>query len=445
MKLVIKYLNNLLQNNDTIVVAISGGPDSMALLNLLCGIKSEKNLNIIVAHVNHNVRIESKDEEILVKDYCYKNNIIFESMIIKETIEKNFEMEARKLRYEFFNKLIKKYNAKYLFTAHHGDDLVETILMRLTRGSILKGYKGIETEVKKKEYTIVRPLLWVTKKDILEYVDSNKILYALDYTNEQDEHTRNRYRHHILPFLKEENKDVHLKYKEFSEELNMYDNFIENYIQNKCNDIYKNNTINIELFNKEDKLIKIKLIEKMLNDIFDGYLEIINKKHVNSILELINNNKSNTKINLPDGYIGLVVYNQFKIIKDNKVKDVDLILDKDLEIDNHKFVFDVKENSKSNYLIRLDSNEIKLPLHIRRRKEGDKIEIKNFGNSKKISDILTDEKIDYVKRKEIFIVTDSENNILWVPGIKKSKFDKDFNEKYDIIVKYISNKEENYE
>ena len=127
------------------------------------------------------------------------------------------------------------------------------------------------------------------------------------------------------------------------------------------------------------------------------------------------------------------------------MKDVDLILDKDLEIDNHKFVFDVKENSKSNYLIRLDSNEIKLPLHIRRRKEGDKIEIKNFGNSKKISDILTDEKIDYVKRKEIFIVTDSENNILWVPGIKKSKFDKDFNEKYDIIVKYISNKEENYE
>ena len=273
----------------------------------------------------------------------------------------------------------------------------------------------------------------------------NKILNAIDYTNEQDEHTRNRYRHHILPFLKEENKDVHLKYKEFSEELNMYDNFIENYIQNKCNDIYKNNTINIELFNKEDKLIKTKLIEKMLNDIFDGYLEIINKKHVNSILELINNNKSNTKINLPDGYIGLVVYNQFKIIKDNKVKDIDLILDKDLEIDNHKFVFDVKENSKSNYLIRLDSNEIKLPLHIRRRKEGDKIEIKNFGNSKKISDILTDEKIDYVKRKEIFIVTDSENNILWVPGIKKSKFDKDFNEKYDIIVKYISNKEENYE
>ena len=76
MKLVIKYLNNLLQNNDTIVVATSGGPDSMALLNLLCEIKSEKKLNLIVAHVNHNVRVESKDEEILVKDYCNKNNIL---------------------------------------------------------------------------------------------------------------------------------------------------------------------------------------------------------------------------------------------------------------------------------------------------------------------------------------------------------------------------------
>jgi len=445
MKLVIKYLNNLLQNNDTIVVATSGGPDSMALLNLLCEIKLEKKINIIVAHVNHNVRTESVDEEILVKKYCENKNIIFESMIIEETIEKNFEMEARKIRYEFFNKLIEKYNAKYLFTAHHGDDLVETILMRLNRGSILKGYKGIETEVKKKDYVLVRPLLSVTKKDILEYVDDNKIPYALDYTNEEDEHTRNRYRHHVLPFLKEENKDIHLKYKEFSEELKMYDDFVEKYINDNCKHIYKNNEIDIIEFNKEDNLIKTKLIEKMLNNVFDGYLEIINKKHVNSILELITNNKSNTKINLPDGYIGLVQYNKFKIIKDSELKDIDMVLDSNLEIDNHKFIFDIKDDKKSNYIIRLDSNEIKLPLRIRRRKDGDRIQIKNFGNSKKISDILTDEKIDYVKRKEIFIVTDSENNILWVPGIKKSKFDKDFNEKYDIIVKYILNKEENYE
>jgi len=445
MKLVIKYLNNLLQNNDTIVVATSGGPDSMALLNLLCEIKLEKKINIIVAHVNHNVRTESVDEEILVKKYCENKNIIFESMIIEETIEKNFEMEARKIRYEFFNKLIEKYNAKYLFTAHHGDDLVETILMRLNRGSILKGYKGIETEVKKKDYVLVRPLLSVTKKDILEYVDDNKIPYALDYTNEEDEHTRNRYRHHVLPFLKEENKDIHLKYKEFSEELKMYDDFVEKYINDNCKHIYKNNEIDIIEFNKEDNLIKTKLIEKMLNNVFDGYLEIINKKHVNSILELITNNKSNTKINLPDGYIGLVQYNKFKIIKDSELKDIDMVLDSNLEIDNHKFIFDIKDDKKSNYIIRLDSNEIKLPLRIRRRKDGDRIQIKNFGNSKKISDILNNEKIDYVKRKEIFIVTDSENNILWVPGIKKSKFDKDFNEKYDIIVKYILNKEENYE
>ncbi|MBO5096657.1 MAG: tRNA lysidine(34) synthetase TilS [Bacilli bacterium] len=445
MELVIKYLRNLLQINDTIVVATSGGPDSMALLNLLCEIKSEKKLNIIVAHVNHNVRTESKEEEILVKDYCYKKNIVFESMIIKETIEKNFEMEARKIRYEFFNILIEKYNAKYLFTAHHGDDLVETILMRLNRGSILKGYKGIATEVKKKNYTIVRPLLWVTKKDILEYVDDNKIPYALDYTNEEDEHTRNRFRHHIIPFLKDENKDVHLKYKEFSEELKMYDDFVENYINDNCKHIYNQDEINIIEFNKEDKLIRTKLIEKMLNNIFDGYLEIINKKHVNSILELIANNKSNTKINLPDGYIALIQYGKFKIIKDDEVRDIDKVLDSNLEFDNHKFIFDIKDDKKSNYIIRLDSNEIKLPLHIRRRKDGDRIQIKNFGNSKKISDILTDEKINYVKRKEIFIVTDNENNILWIPGIKKSKFDKDFNEKYDIIIKYISNKEENYE
>lgn len=445
METVIKYLEDLLQSKDVVIAAISGGPDSMALLNLLCEMKEKKNIEIIVVHVNHNVRKESEDEENLVKTFCNNKKIIFESMKINKKIEKNFEMEARKIRYNFFEENIKKYHAKYLITAHHGDDLIETILMRLTRGSVLKGYKGIDTEVKKDNYCILRPLLSVTKKDILDYVQSNNIPYAIDYTNDKDDHTRNRYRHYILPFLKEENKNVHLKYKEFSEELKKYDEFIDSYIAMNCSNIYVNDFINIELFNKEQNLIKYKIIEKMLNNVFDGKLEIINKRHVNLILELIRNNKNNSKISLPDNYIGIIQYNKFKIIKDEIVNDIDFILDKDLEYEKHKFIFDSSDKNISNYIIRLNSNEIKLPLRVRRRRAGDKIYIKNLGNFKKVSDILTDEKIEYIKRKEIFIVTDSENNILWIPGIKKSKFDKDFSQKYDIIIKYISNKEEIYE
>ena len=438
-----KYLDTLLKNNDVIVVGVSGGPDSMVLLDILNKYKNKLDLKIIVAHINHNVRQCSYIDENIVKDYAKESNIIFESMKIEEKIQKNFEMEARKIRYDFFKALIEKYDAKYLFTAHHGDDLMETILMRLSRGSILKGYKGISTETKKENYKIIRPLLWLDKEEILEYAKNNNIKYALDYTNDEDIHTRNRFRHNVIPFLKEENNKVHLKYKNFSDELCMYDNFIEDYL-NKI-DIIKDNKIDIDKFNSEDILIKTKLIERLLNDIYDGYLEIINRSHVISIINLIEIRKSNSYINLPDNFIGIINYDKFEIIKDNEVTKVDKIFESDIEINNQKFAYITNSEEKSNYIIRLNSDEISLPLHIRTKEDGDIISVKNLNGSKKVNDILTNEKVNYIRRKNILLLCDNDNNILWVPGIKKSKFDKEKSEKYDIIIKYVSNKEENNE
>ena len=445
MNEVINNLNNLLKNNDVTVVACSGGPDSMALLDIINKFKLEKKLTIICAHINHNVRKESILEEKLVEEYCKKNDIVFESMTIKEKIITNFEMEARKIRYNYFEQIIKKYKASYLFTAHHGDDLIETILMRLNRGSILKGYKGIETVTQKSNYKIIRPLLLVTKKDLVEYVENNNIKFAIDKTNDENNHTRNRFRHFVLPFLKEENSKVHLKYKKFSEELKMYDDFVENYINNNYKNIIENASININLIKKEDKLIKIKIIEKLLNNVFDGNLEIITQKHVLQILELIEKNKNNTKISLPNNYVGLVEYNYFKIVQKKDLSQFDFVLSNQLILGNNKLVIIEENCEKSNYVIRLNSEEIKLPLHVRSRKNGDKMFVKNMNGSKKIGDILTDEKINYEIRNNIPIVTDADNNILWIPGVKKSKFDKEKVEKYDIIIKYILNKEENNE
>ena len=435
MNKVYEYLENLLKENDTLVVATSGGPDSMALLDIICSYKKKLKLKIIVAHVNHNVREESDEEEKLVEKYASYQQLIFEKMKIKQVINNNFEMEARKIRYEFFEKIIKKYNAKYLFTAHHGDDLIETILMRLSRGSVLKGYKGIPTETKKDNYIVIRPLLWLEKKDLINYVEKNNIEYAVDYTNNLDDHTRNRFRHNVLPFLKEENNNVHLKYKKFSDELNMYDEFVEKYISNS--NILDNNVINIKKFNKEDILIKNKIVEKLLNNIFDGHLEIIHKKHVNNIINLIENAKSNSKIDLPNDYIGLIDYDNFKIVKKSYNRQIDIVLDKDIEINCEQFKFILASKLKSNFILRLNSKEILLPLHIRNRKNGDRMTVKNLNGTKKVSDILTDEKIKYDERCNILLVCDSDDNILWIPGIKKSKFDKDKDEKYDIILEYI--------
>ena len=127
-------------HNDKIVVGCSTGPDSMALVDMLLKVKDKYNLCLVIAHVNHNVRKESFEEAKFIENYCSLNNLIFESMIIEQYGDDNFHNEARNIRYKFFDNLVHKYNANYLMTAHHGDDLVETILMRIVRGSSLCGY-----------------------------------------------------------------------------------------------------------------------------------------------------------------------------------------------------------------------------------------------------------------------------------------------------------------
>ena len=138
------FLRSKLSKNDVIIIALSGGPDSMCLLNIVLKFKKRLNLTIIGAHVNHNVRKQSNDEKIFIEHYCEEKKIKFETMKIENYTNDNFHNEARLIRYEFFENLIKKYKAKYLMTAHHGDDLIETVLMRLTRGSTFKGYGGFE-------------------------------------------------------------------------------------------------------------------------------------------------------------------------------------------------------------------------------------------------------------------------------------------------------------
>ena len=164
MDQVYEYLKNKINNNDIVVTSISGGPDSMALLHILLNLKKEVDYKLICAHINHNTgRIGQLEEQHYVEQYCKDNNVICEVLTIDKYSENNFENEARKKRYEFLENIINKYKAKYLLTAHHGDDLIETILMRLTRGSTLKGYSGFSRETKKSNYQIIRPFIELTK------------------------------------------------------------------------------------------------------------------------------------------------------------------------------------------------------------------------------------------------------------------------------------------
>lgn len=432
MKTETKFLEDNIEKNSTIVVACSGGPDSMCLIDLLVRIKKEKNLNVICAHVNHKLREESDNEALMVERYCKKNKIIFELLEINEYKTTKFnEEDARKRRYKFFESLIQKYNAKYLLTAHHGDDLIETILMRIVRGSNLSGYVGIKKINKNKNYTILRPLLTTTKENIISYNKNNNIEYVIDRSNESMKYTRNRYRKKILPFLKEESKDVHLKFLKFSEELNSYQQFVDEYIKEK--ELIENNMIVINKIINESNFIKRKALEFIIKEIQTKYIFEISDNQIKEILKIIN--KNNKSIDLKNGFKCVSEYGLIKIIKEDSKKIDTKILDKDLCVDNFSFYFLKESSSNDNWTIRLSTNEIKLPLYIRAKENKDKLLVKNLNGSKKVNEIFNENKIPRAKRDSYPVIIDSDNNIIWIPGLKKSKFCKDKNEKYDIIIK----------
>jgi len=438
MKETLLFLNNLLKKDDCIVVGISGGPDSMCLLHVLMSLKEKYNLRIICAHVNHGLRKESEEEKEFVEKYCIENNLVFEYLKINNYKNNKFsEEEGRKKRYSFFDELSKKYNAKYLMTAHHGDDLIESILMRIVRGSNLSGYMGILKTSENDNYKIVRPLLYVAKKDILEYMDRNKIKYVLDKSNDSDKYTRNRYRKHLLPFLKQEEANVHLKFLKYSEELENYNNYINRVIKEKIKDIYVNNRIVINKLLKEDKFLQAKIIEYIIKDIQKTEIFNINDKGLKNILKLLEKNE-NKEINLSDGFIARRSYNYLYIEKNKNIEVYKIeFKDKLIIFNNYRFEQTEESNIKNNNIIRLNSKEIELPLFIRCKKDGDKIYVKNLFGSKKLKDIFIDSKMDLKKRKEYPILVDANDTIIWVPGIKKSIFDKEINENYDIIIKYM--------
>ncbi len=423
---------------DVVIVGVSGGPDSMALLYILNEFKKKIGFRIVCAHVNHNKRKESEQEKIDLENYCKSNDTIFEYKKIESWGDDNFHNEARSVRYNFFEELVNKYEAKYLMTAHQGDDLIETILMRIVRGSTLKGYSGFSRIVDKGYYQIVRPLITVTKDEINEFNKKNNIKYAIDSSNNEDHYTRNRYRHVVLPFLKKEEKNVHKKFLKFSETLIETSNYIDNEARKVFNKVFQDGSLFIDKFVQLDEVIQTKIVYNILEKIYGDDLLIIGDAHVELIFDLIKSSKSNSIVHLPNNVIVIKSYNELIFSFDeDEYGSYEIEINKIVNLPNGKIIEEIEDtNDTSNYIIRLNSKEISMPLYVRNRKDGDKIIIKGMSGHKKVSEIFINEKIKTNERKLWPIVLDSKDNIVWIPGIKKSKFDKTGTGEYDIILRY---------
>lgn len=289
----------LIQAKDKIVLGVSGGPDSITMLDILRQIQEEFDFEIVVAHINHMIRKEAIQDEEYVKKYCEKNSIEFfvkriDVMSVANNRKIGTEEAGRFVRYEFFDEILKQTESNKIAIAHNKNDKVETIIMHLLRGSGLSGLKGIEPI----RENVIRPLIECERKEIEKYCDENRLEPRIDKTNFENDYTRNKIRNIVIPYIEKElNPNIIETIDRLSEVVKKEDRYLEKVAL----DVYDKILIKQELgqimlelkgFNEQDEVIKSRIILYTVKKLF-GSSQGIEKIHINDIIKLCNNNIGN--------------------------------------------------------------------------------------------------------------------------------------------------------
>lgn len=396
-------LNNLIfTKTDKVILALSGGRDSMTLLDLL----TKNNYQVIVCHINHQKRKESDMEESYIKNYCQEHKIVCEIAHFTSSEHANFQALAHNFRYDFFYETAKKYQAKYILTAHQADDLAETILLRLITGSNLYGYGGISKLVSYKDVFLYRPMLEITRDQINEYVKTNNIVYFEDDSNNHDDYLRNRIRHHILPLLKAENPNFLAGMVNYSTILKESFAYIR---KNTLAFLNNEQIILVEEFKKLDIAIK----KDVLSYLLEQKQIKPTSKLIADLINLVVNPKPQLDYNLAQGYLFVKRYNEAYIKKAQPVSKemITLSLGEKKSFSGKYWFYLTKNISNINAKhMKIWYNKATLPLTIRTRQVGDYLAF-NFGK-KKLKDYFIDKKIEKEKRDAYPLILDNTGNII---------------------------------
>ncbi|MFL0248012.1 tRNA lysidine(34) synthetase TilS [Candidatus Clostridium stratigraminis] len=432
--------NNMFVPNDKVIVAVSGGPDSICLLHILNRIKVKYNLTLYAAHVNHCLRGEEadKDEE-YVKAFCKKIGIACFSKRVdvnKLAREKGLSSESagREARYDFFNELFDKLGADKIALAHNANDQAETVLMRIVRGSGMEGLIGIRPI---RGNIFVRPLINIRRESIESYCKENFLEPRIDKTNLENIYARNKVRLELIPYIMDNfNSDVISAINRLADTISKDNEYLEEIALEKykgyCDEKALKVIINSEAFLEKEAIIT-RVLRLALNRV-KGNLYNVEKKH---IYDIINLQKSGTgkKLNLPSGiicfnnydnielYFGKIknnpdIVNNNYLIKINETVDLPAF---GIEVSTRLIDNDEKINFKENsYLKYFDYDKIKGNIIIRARKDGDKFTPFGMKGSKKLKDFFIDLKIPQEERDKIPLICFGDT-IAWIVGCRISE------------------------
>lgn len=427
--------NNLIEKGDSIVSAISGGSDSVFMLEMLLAIKDDYDLKIIVCHVNHGLRgAEAQRDEDFVKKLAEKNGLIYEvehidmAAYAKEH-SLTCEEAGRKLRYLFFEEIKEKYKADKVAIAHNENDVAETTFLNIFRGT---GLDGLESIPLRRDFYI-RPILCFEKSEILDFLKENNIHYVDDSTNFTNDYKRNMIRNEIIPFIKKNfNENIvssMSRLASIAKENNLY---LEDIINDKYIDIVKDNTIDREGFNELNHYEKTLVLRKFLRNNLN-YLNNISKDNIEDMINLIKLD-SGKKYDIDCKHYLVNDFDKtiFKNLDINELSEeisLDFKLDKVYNIYGSKFKFVLSDKLLSKKY--LDYDLLTGKLSLRNRRSGDRFNPFGMKGSKKIKDYFVDKKVSSDDRSKVLFLMNGDE-IAYVVG-------------YDIADKYrASSKTKNY-
>ncbi|MDQ0856794.1 tRNA lysidine(34) synthetase TilS [Bacillus sp. V2I10] len=430
-------------NDATVVIGVSGGPDSLALLHLFMRFQQAYQLKIIAAHVDHMFRGSQSEEEMeFVKHYCRSNGVPCEAVQLnvpdfaREHPEMSSQNAARECRYAFYSKVMEKYDGNFLALGHHGDDQVETILMRMTRGGMGASIAGIPEIRDFDSGKIIRPFLSFTKEQILTYCLDQKLAPRFDPSNEKLDYTRNRFRKHILPFLKEENPKVHERFQFFSRTFREDEQFLQELTKEKLNTVLKRKEkneieLNIEMFKTLPMPLQRRGIQLILNYLYEDIPSSLSSIHIESLQSLLSQKHPSGSLDYPDG---LKVIKSYQTCLFTFEQNTDQSYEMQVQIpsstalpNGYILTCEIADRSpddlSGNHVFVMPYSSLNKPLLIRTRRQGDKIKLKGMNGTKKVKDIFIDAKVPINKRNSWPVLEDGSGNILWLPGLKKSSFE----------------------
>ncbi|WP_346024070.1 tRNA lysidine(34) synthetase TilS [Alkalibacterium indicireducens] len=429
--------------DEPVIVAVSGGVDSVVLLDLMGRLPEDVKPNIIIAHVNHHLRGISDDEESAVRKLAerYTVPVYVHHWRKEDHPDSGIEKAARDIRYSFFKEIAQRMGSRAVLTAHHKDDQVETILMKLVRGSALEELKGISAKRSEGTVTIVRPLLPFTKKNLISYAEQRQLRWAEDESNASVKFTRNRYRQTILPLLRSENPAVDDHLIRFTEDLDSLLSLSAPCVEEWKKDIlsFDNDALYIMVpaLKQADEALQRRVLSSGIKQWSRKQSYTLGHKHIQMIIDWLKASSPNTTLDLPGGLTAERMYDRCMIRK--KESDSRYEIESENEIEKKLAVgqwielgdgssmglltyesFRSRESSQNERHLYLGIPFQSTPLTIRHRHNGDRMTVRGMTGTKKVKDIFIDQKIPREDRERAWVVTDSTGRILWVVDLKES-------------------------